>query len=110
MPAARLPLSTTKEGVMVTVRVTPRARRDGIAGTTEITDTQGPACAFAVRVAAPPVDGAANQATIRLLARTCRLPASSFEIVSGDSGRVKRILVRGEPDSLFRLLSERLAA
>jgi uncharacterized protein len=110
MSARRLPLSTTKDGVMVTVRVTPRARREGIAGITEIADAPGGLCALAVRVAAPPVDGAANQAIVRLLARTCRLPASAFEIVSGDSARVKRILVRGEPGSLLRLLSERLAA
>lgn len=110
MPAARLPLSTTKDGVIVTVRVTPRARREGITGTTEIADAQGPAAALAVRVAAPPVDGAANAAIVRVLARACHLPAFAFEIVSGGSGRLKRILVRGEPESLFHLLRERLAA
>lgn len=110
MPAQSLPLSTTQEGVVVTVRVTPRARRDGIVGMTEIAGPHGAAAALAVRIAAPPVDGAANEAIVRLLARTCELPASSFEIVAGGSGRVKRILVRGEPASLFRLLSERLAA
>lgn len=104
--AHRLPLSTTKDGVVVTLRVTPRASRDAIAGTAELADGM----ALAVRVAAPPIDGAANQAIVRLLAISWRLPASSFEIVAGENGRLKRVLVRGEPQALFRLLSERLAA
>ena len=100
------PLSTSKDGVVVTVRVTPRAGRDAIAGTTQV----GEGGALALRVAAAPTEGAANQAIVRLLAKSWRLPASSFEIVSGESGRLKRILVRGEPASLLRLLSEKLAA
>lgn len=110
MTATGLPLSTTKDGVVVTVRVTPRSSREGIAGLIEVTESARPATALAVRVSAPPVDGAANQAVVRVLSRAWRLPASAFAVVSGETGRVKRILVRGEPQSLLRALSGKLAA
>jgi uncharacterized protein (TIGR00251 family) len=101
-----LPLATTKDGVVVMLRVTPRAGRDAIGTTTQV----GEGTALSVRVAAPPVDGAANAAIVRLLAKSWRLPVSSFEIVAGESGRLKRVLVRGEPETILRILTERLAA
>jgi uncharacterized protein (TIGR00251 family) len=51
--------------------------------------------ALKVRVASPPVDGAANEALIRFLAATCGIPADSIEIRSGSTGRRKQILLKG---------------
>ncbi|GKS59498.1 hypothetical protein YTPLAS18_30250 [Nitrospira sp.] len=48
-----------------------------------------------IRVAAPPVDGAANEALVRFLAKTVRLPVHAVVIQSGGSSRRKRILLRG---------------
>jgi len=73
------------------VRVVPRASRSEIAG-----ERDG---ALRVRVTAPPVDGAANEELVRLLARELKVRASAVEILSGHSSRTKSVLVRG-PDSL----------
>ena len=73
------------------VRVVPRASRSEIAG-----EHDG---ALRVRVTAPPVDGAANEELVRLLAKELKVRASAVEIVSGHSSRIKCVLVRGA-DSL----------
>lgn len=110
MGAPRLPLTATDEGVVVTIRVTPRARRDDVNGTTEVAGPRGVEPALAVHVAAPPADGAANQAVLRVLSKAWRLPPSSLTIVSGASSRIKRVLVRGDAAALLRQISERIAA
>ena len=68
------------------VRVQPRASR------TEITGEQ--AGAIKLRIAAPPVDGKANEECRKFLAKLVRVSASSVEIISGDSSRDKVIRIR----------------
>lgn len=104
------PLQSTADGVLVTVRVTPRAKRAAIGGTTEIVGPRGSEPALSVKVTAPPAEGAANEAVLRTLAAAWRLPPSSLAIAAGGSSRVKRVLVRGEPTALLRLLTEKLTA
>jgi len=77
----------TKDGAILTVHIQPRA------STTECVGIHGDA--IKIRVAAPPVDGAANDELIRFLARQLSIPASSVRIHSGASGRHKRVLVKG---------------
>ncbi|HMS10108.1 MAG TPA: DUF167 domain-containing protein, partial [Pyrinomonadaceae bacterium] len=48
-----------------------------------------------VRVASPPVDGAANDELIRFLARRLAVPRSSLEIVTGSASRTKLVRVSG---------------
>jgi uncharacterized protein (TIGR00251 family) len=74
-------------GATVRVRVTPRASRDALAG-----ERQG---ALVVRITAPPVEGAANAAVLRLLARVLRVPPSAVEVRQGASGRDKLLHVTG---------------
>lgn len=69
----------------ITVRLTPRASREGIAG-----ERDG---AVLVRVTAPPVDGAANEALVKLLAKALRIPKGSVAIISGETSRTKVIEV-----------------
>lgn len=110
MPSPRLPLTATDDGVVVTVRVTPRARRDGVDGATEVAGPRGAESALVVRVSSPPADGAANQAVLRVLAKAWRLPLSSLTIIAGTSSRLKRILVRGNTATLLRHITDRIAA
>lgn len=77
----------TASGVTIDIRVIPRARRSEIAG-----ERDG---AVLVRLAAPPVDGAANQALVALLADVLACPRRAVTIVSGDTARAKRIAVEG---------------
>ncbi len=73
--------------VRLTVRVTTRAARDAIGGWRE--------GALEVRVHAPPVEGAANDAVCRLLARALGVPPSAVRVERGVSARVKRVVVEG---------------
>ena len=68
------------------VRLTPRGGRDAVDGV----DAEG---RLAVRVSAPPVDGAANDALVRLLADALDVPRITVVIESGATSRVKRLRV-----------------
>jgi uncharacterized protein (TIGR00251 family) len=69
------------------VRVIPRARRNEIAGER--------AGRVLVRLTAPPVDGAANAALCRFVARRAGVPARSVSIVRGQTSRDKVVRVEG---------------
>lgn len=81
-------LRETADGRVVTLRVQPGARRDGIAG---MYGEQ----ALKVAVAAPPVDGKANAALRKILARWLGVPQAQIELKSGLSGRDKQFVVSG---------------
>lgn len=81
------------------VRVTVRASRNAIEG-----EWQG---ALKVRLAAPPVEGRANEALRRLLAVCLNIPLSAIEIVSGERSRTKRVSVRGTSAGQVRNLARR---
>jgi uncharacterized protein YggU (UPF0235/DUF167 family) len=48
-----------------------------------------------LRVAAPPVEGAANEAVINLLAETLRVPRRAIRLATGERSRTKRLVVEG---------------
>jgi uncharacterized protein (TIGR00251 family) len=80
------------------LRVQPRSRRNEIAG-------EG-AGALVVRVTSPPVDGKANEAVRRLIAKRLGVPAGRVSIVRGESSRDKLVEVEGiGDDELRRALS-----
>ena len=56
-----------------------------------------------MRVAAPPVEGAANDALIAYLARAFHIPKRAIQIVSGDRGRQKRVAMTGVTAEQVRL-------
>ncbi|HLF02563.1 MAG TPA: DUF167 domain-containing protein, partial [Anaerolineales bacterium] len=68
--------------------VVPRASRNEIVGI-------GPDGALKLRVTAPPVEGAANEAVIQLLADALGLPKSNIEIVAGLSNTSKLVSIIG---------------
>ena len=71
----------------ITVKVHPRARRSRIAG--RLGD------AYKLDLAAPPVDGKANEACIRFFADLARVPAARVRIVVGLTNRTKVIEIEG---------------
>jgi uncharacterized protein (TIGR00251 family) len=75
------------EGVRLLLLVQPRASR------TELAGVQGGK--LKLRVAAPPVDDAANLELLRFLARSLGVPRSCLTITRGEKGRHKTVLVRG---------------
>ena len=48
-----------------------------------------------VRVASPPVDGAANAALVAFIAKTLRVPRSAVRLASGETARLKRLELQG---------------
>jgi len=82
----------------IAVRVQPRASRDEIAG-----EREG---VLAVRVKAPPVDGRANEAVRRLVAKRVGVPPSRVRVVRGESARDKLLEIEGrDSDELRRALA-----
>lgn len=73
--------------VVIDVRVIPRAKKTAMGGVRD--------GAVVVRLAAPPVDGAANEALIEFLAATLALPRKSIRIISGERARLKRVAIAG---------------
>ena len=78
------------------VRVVPRASRSEIVG-----EHDG---ALRVRVSAAPVDGAANEELVRMLARVLHVPRNSVEIIAGQTSKLKQVTVSGATsEQLFAL-------
>ena len=78
-----------KEGCALTVKVTPRASRDAVLGEEEGW--------LRLALAAPPVDGKANEAARRFLAEALCVPRAAVKLLSGQSARLKRFAVVGLP-------------
>ena len=77
--------SFSKGNLLLTVQVVPRASKSEIVG-----EFNG---RLRVRVAAPPVDGAANEELIRLVAKRFKVARGAVTLVGGESSRVKRLRI-----------------
>ena len=73
--------------MLVTLRVIPRAATAGLAG------VRGNA--LLIRLTAPPVEGAANDALVELLATACGVPTRAIAIVQGERSRQKTVRISG---------------
>jgi uncharacterized protein len=80
------------------VRVVPRASRSEIVG-----EHEG---ALRVRLAAPPVDGAANEELIKALAKAFGVSRSAVKITVGLGSRLKNISVTGRTANLVVILNQ----
>lgn len=80
-------IDPSRKGAVLSVRVQPRAKREGIVGVHD--------GALKIALRAPPIEGAANRALLKRLATTFECPMKSVSIASGTTGRSKRILFEG---------------
>ena len=95
-------LRATEGGVLLTVRLQPRA------GRSEIGAPHGDE--LRVRVTAPAHRGAANEALVRLLAAAFGIARSSVRIVAGGTARAKSVRLAGlAPETLEQRLADALA-
>lgn len=98
-----MPFDIAKPGLRVRVRLTPRAASDRLGGVAQ--DENGVAWLQA-GVTAPPEDGRANKALIRLLAKQWRLPRTAIEIIIGATDRRKQLSISNDaPADLHARLS-----
>ena len=87
---------TTHDGVVLNIRVVPRASK------TEVQGMLGNA--LKIRLQAPPVDGKANVALVKFLADTLGIARSNITLLSGETSRVKRVLIRSLDEAGVRRL------
>lgn len=88
-----MPWFEEKDGyIVLNVRIVPRASKDGIPG------IMGDA--LKVRIQAPPVEGKANAYLIKFLSKLWNIPRASIEILSGETGRNKRLRISDPTDEL----------
>ena len=84
------------EGLVITVRVSPKASRDAVTGVMATPEGQ----ALKIAVTAPPDKGKANAAVCALLAKTFKVAKSSVAVVNGETDRRKVLRVMGDPLAL----------
>jgi uncharacterized protein (TIGR00251 family) len=84
--------------IILNLRVGPRASKNEIQG------VMGDA--LKVRIMAPPVEGKANACLIRFLSKHWNVPRARFKILSGETGRSKRIRISNPPPEVRRMLRQ----
>jgi uncharacterized protein len=100
------PWAAAAGGVTLAVRLTPKGGRDAIEGIEQMADGR---TVLKARVAAPPSEGEANDALIRLIAKALGVPSRDVALAAGATARVKRLTVAGDPARLIAAL-EKIAA
>lgn len=95
------PWTVTANGVLLAVRVTPKASRTEVAGVVELPEGKA---ALSIRLAAPPVDGAANAELIAFFAKTLGLRKADVSIASGEASRLKLLRLGGVPEVIVERL------
>ena len=83
-------------GLTFAVRIVPRASHSEIVG-----EHDG---ALRIRIAAPPIDGAANRELVRTLAKIFKVPQNAVEIVSGANSKNKTVRLRGADAAMLEQL------
>lgn len=82
------PVRTSRDGILIAIRLTPRAARDAIDGV-----KQG---ALHARVRAVPEEGRANTALVELVADEIGVPKSTVSVTAGKTSRLKTVLIAGD--------------
>jgi uncharacterized protein (TIGR00251 family) len=82
-----IPVGETKDGIVLNIRVIPRASRCELAG------VQGDA--LKLRITAPPVEGAANKECVRFLSGMLGVKKSQIKIIAGHRSKNKKVSILG---------------
>ncbi len=96
-------LSVHADHVILRVRLTPRANRDGIDGVQALSDETH---VVAARVRAVPEKGAANAALEKLLAKAVGVGKTDVSVIAGATARLKTVRVDGEGNDLARRMED----
>ncbi len=103
MSVRKYHLHDGRSGAALAVRVTPRASRNSIKKIL-------PDGTIAISLIAPPVEGKANDCLVKFLAEILDVPPSKMEIISGEKGRNKLVIVLDiDSEEVQKRLSEYMA-
>lgn len=106
LSSTELPLIAAKDGVRLSVRLTPRGAADRIDSIAREADGIP---VLKVSVTAAPAENRANDALLHLLAREWRLGKRDLSLVSGSKSRNKTVHIAGDPAVLLARLEPLLA-
>lgn len=95
--------AATGSGVKLFVRLSPKAKREGVEGI--YTDPDGSE-RLKIAVNAPPVDGKANEALIKTLAKQLKIAKSAISLIAGATDRAKTLLIEGDAETIIQKLEE----
>ncbi len=101
-PGNALPFIKTADGIVVTIRLTPKASRDRVIGLDKLSDGT---VVLKVAVTAVPEKGKANKALLKLLAKSWGVGIQRLDLIRGAKDRIKTVLVTDDPASGLRKLT-----
>ena len=101
------PITPTRGGVCVVIRLSPRASSDRLRG---IAAAAKGGRAIKVSVTAPAQDGRANEALLQLLSQVWGIPRRDFSLAAGAGSRSKIVRVAGDSHQLLAKLSSEIAS
>ena len=100
------PWTLARNGVVVSVRLTPKGGRDAIDGTEVLGDGRA---VLKARVRAAPSEGEANDALCRLIAKAAGVPPRDVTLIAGATARIKRLAISGDGPTLIAALEKIVA-
>jgi uncharacterized protein YggU (UPF0235/DUF167 family) len=98
-----IPWTTTADGLLLTVRLTPKGGRDAIDGVATLADGRA---VLKARVRSVASEGAANTALVRLIAGALDVAPGRIDIASGAATRLKRLRIAGNSTDLAAALAK----
>jgi uncharacterized protein YggU (UPF0235/DUF167 family) len=100
--ATQRPWAACADGLLISVRLTPRGGRDQIEGIEVLADGR---CVLKARVRAAASEGEANEALMHLLARTAGVAPRAVRLIAGATARLKRLHIDGDSAALGAALA-----
>ena len=100
-----LPVRATADGVILSIRLTPKSSRDEILGI----ETFGGVAVLKARVRALPEEGRANDALVKLIAKWLGVPLSTVSVAQGGKSRLKQVRIEGDAETLTARIAARLS-
>jgi uncharacterized protein (TIGR00251 family) len=91
------PWSAHANGLALSIRLTPKGGRDSIDGVETLSDGRS---VLKVRVRALPMEGEANAALVKLLAKSLDVAPRAVNLTAGATGRIKRVVIDGDAAAL----------
>lgn len=101
--AAAAPWTIERDGLLLTVRLTPKGGRDAIDGIETMADGRS---VLKVRVRAAASEGEANAALLRVIAKAVGVAPRSVELIAGATSRIKRLRIDGAAQTLIAMLEK----
>lgn len=104
-PSPGLPARATSGGIILHLRVTPKAGQDEVLGV----EKRAEAAVLKLRVRALPEKGEANDAVVAVVAKWLGVPKAGLKVTAGGKSRLKQVFVAGEPAALLARVAAALS-